>query len=242
MKRVIVISLSLLMIGPVLLSAQESQRKPATLTASEIFLAEGDQDQNAGLPLTPHDASGNRDLNYPIDQIQPLAGAYMAQFYQTDLAQSFVPSADKICGAGIGIYNFYNNTGDVTIMLYDNLPNAGGNLLASGTTGFSFGEGISLIWADVSWPEVSITPGNTYFLVFTCTNPQPMVAGNVENPYPYGMVYANPGYFPFPSFDYTFRTYTCTGMSNTIPLSNWAIYLAIALMGLAVIWVVIRRR
>lgn len=237
MKKSFFIFIVITLVVPVILSAQSGNSKPATWPAGMIF--KSDNIQNP--PSSYIEGNGSRELNYLIDQNQPVIQVYMAQFMQTDLAQSFIPSANKICGAGLVVWNYGNNTGDITIMLYNNLPNAGGNLLASGTSGFSFGEDMWSTWVDVSWPSVNITPGNTYYLVFTCTNPYVMLSGSIDNPYPYGMVYANPGYYPFPNFDYTFRTYSCDTMVET-PVSNWAVYMAIALMGIAVTWVVIRRR
>lgn len=241
MKKLSVFFIAVLLTLPVVLSAQTGKRIPLTWPADKIFNSEKGPDQQLVPPALAVIGDSNRDFSCPVDQNQPLAGAYMAQFSQGDLAQSFIPSTTAICGAGIGIYNYYDNTGDVTIMLYDKLPNAGGNLLASGTSGFSFGDGIWLTWVDVSWPAVEITPGNTYYLVFTCTNPNPMVGGNTENPYPYGMVYANTGYLQFANYDYTFRTFG-DNIPINVPVKNWAIYLAIALMGIAVTWIVIRRR
>lgn len=69
-------------------------------------------------------------------------------------------------------------------------------------------------WVDVFWGITAITPGTTYYLVFD-GNTTLGIAGDTSNPYPYGYVYANPGYQPFPDFDYAFRTWydetTATG-------------------------------
>lgn len=139
---------------------------------------------------------------YEIDQSQLVDNAYMAAFGQTDLAQSFKPSVNNIVGAEIKL-NTSGGTGDVTIALWDKLPNAGGVMLASGTdAGAMQGE-----WATVEWPLVSVVPEQEYFLVFTCTNASMGIRGATNNPYPRGIVYANPGYGPFPNFDYTFQTF-----------------------------------
>jgi hypothetical protein len=61
-------------------------------------------------------------------------------------------------------------------------------------------------WVDVFWTPVDVTPGTTYFLVFT-GNTTLGIAGETTNPYPNGMSYANPGYTPYPNYDYAFRTY-----------------------------------
>src|SRR5690606_12723144 len=64
-----------------------------------------------------------------IDQNQPNAPDYMAGFAQGDLAQSFQPGAGNVSGAGIFLQAGVGSTDNVTISLYDALPNAGGNLL-----------------------------------------------------------------------------------------------------------------
>src|SRR5665213_923050 len=138
------------------------------------------------------------------DQDQPSNTTCMADFPQTDLAQSFKPAANTICGAGIFLTANSAGSGTVTIQLYDNLPNAGGNLLASGSVVATDNS-----WADVTWTSVAVTPGNTYYLVFTGTNSAQCIAGSTSNPYPNGCVYANAGYGSFPTYDYTFHTTTC---------------------------------
>jgi hypothetical protein len=134
------------------------------------------------------------------DQDQPLATVPMAAFSQTDLAQSFVPAQDNIGGAGIFLFPSGAESDLVTIGLWDGLPNAGGTLLAEGS---AIGERGT--WIDVEWTPVPVTPGETYYLVFT-GNETMIIAGDTGNPYPHGQVYANPGFQPFPVFDYTFRT------------------------------------
>jgi hypothetical protein len=138
-----------------------------------------------------------------VDQEQTLEPLYMAGFAQTDLAQSFMQAADNINGADVKLEGVGSGPGDITIDLYDALPNQGGNLIASGT---DFGVNPDE-WAEVRWAVESITPETTYFLVFTSTNNSLGLTGDTSNPYPRGHVYANAGYQPFPNFDYTFRTY-----------------------------------
>ncbi|MDY7109554.1 MAG: hypothetical protein SYC29_13045, partial [Planctomycetota bacterium] len=146
-----------------------------------------------------------------IDQNQPNAVTYMAAFSQTDLAQSFKQENDTICGAGIQLYTV-GDPGEVTISLWDALPNQGGVMLASASDIGTPGN-----WIDVFWPTVSITAGQTYYLVFEDANTGMGIYGDTSNPYPDGQVFANPGYDPFPDFDYTFRTYYETGVQNTCP-------------------------
>ena len=139
--------------------------------------------------------------DYILDQNQPNAIVYMAAFSQTDLAQSFQQSANNIAGAGIHLYTV-GSPGNVTISLWDALPNAGGQMLAAATD-----VGTPNTWIDVYWDPVSVTPGVTYYLVFEDDNTGMGIYGDTNNPYPYGHVFANAGYQPFPDYDYTFRTW-----------------------------------
>ncbi|MFN8297139.1 MAG: HYR domain-containing protein [Chitinophagales bacterium] len=156
------------------------------------------------LPLTP-------------DQQALANNTCMATFGQVNLAQSFKPSQSTITGASIFLTNNSAGSGNITIQLYSNLPNAGGSLLASGTVNGA----VSNSWAQVTWPSVSVTPGNTYYLVFSGSNTSQCIAGNTGNGYPNGQVYANSGYMPFPSFDYTFQTfYNGSGCPDNISVNN----------------------
>lgn len=141
-----------------------------------------------------------------VDQQQLSSSVWMAQFGQTGLAQSFQQAHSNVAGASL-LLCCSGTVGDVTIALYDLLPNAGGTLLAQGTDyGVEVGE-----FARVLWPPVAVVPETTYYLVFTSSNNGLGIAGSVSNPYPRGQVYANPGYGSFPMFDYTFETYAQVG-------------------------------
>ena len=151
-----------------------------------------------------------------LDQNQPSATVYMAAFSQTDLAQSFqTQDYNSIAGAGIHLYT-NGTTGNITISLWDYLPNNGGTMMATGTAVGTPGE-----WVDVYWDSVAITPNTEYFLVFTDEGQGGGIWGDTNNPYPFGCVYANPGYSKFDTFDYTFRTWV-------VPAPG-----ALALLGLA---------
>lgn len=102
----------------------------------------------------------------------------------------------------------------MTIQLWTNLPNAGGTMLAEASATGTAGN-----WVDVFWNFVVVTPATTYYLVFT-GNTTLGIAGDTNNPYPYGMVYANAGYTPFANFDYTFRTYYQLDVS--LERTTWA--------------------
>lgn len=140
-----------------------------------------------------------------IDQLQADSSVYMAAFSQTDLAQSFQQSANNIVGAGIFLQAGVGTTDDVTISLWDALPNDGGSMLATGTV-----LGTQNTWVDVFWGYVGVTPGTTYFLVFS-GNQTLGIGGSTANPYADGQVYANPGFGSFPNFDYAFRTWADDG-------------------------------
>jgi hypothetical protein len=143
-----------------------------------------------------------------IDQNQPSGPTYMAAFSQTDLAQSFIQSADNISGAGILLQAGVGSSDNVTISVWTALPNAGGTMLASASATGTQGE-----WVDVFWGYTPITPGTTYYLVFD-GNLTLGIAGDTNNPYPHGHVFANAGYNPFPGFDYAFRTYQTSTVST----------------------------
>ena len=153
-------------------------------------------------------------LSIEIDQNQPSGPAYMAAFDQTDLAQSFMQTNDNIAGAGILLQTGIGTSDNVTIQLWDALPNAGGTMLAEASATGTAGQ-----WVDVLWTAVEITPSTTYYLVFV-GNTTLGIAGDLYNPYPNGHVFANPGFTPFTTFDYAFRTYYDTEVP--IERHTWA--------------------
>ena len=159
---------------------------PATATITEetwpswpVVIPEIEQNGVAGQTSMP--------LSIEIDQNQPSGPIYMAGFNQTDLAQSFMQSYDNIAGAGILLQAGVGSTDNVTIQLWDGLPNAGGTMLTQAAATGTAGQ-----WVDVYWPAVEITPMITYYLVFT-GNTTLGIAGDLNNPYPNGHVFANPG-------------------------------------------------
>lgn len=142
-----------------------------------------------------------------IDQDSPTNNTCMAGFGQVDLAQSFIPAASTCSGAGIFMSVGFGSPETLSISLWDNLPTAGGVQLATASGLASPGA-----YFDVFWPSVAVTPGNTYYLVFSTTVSM-CYAGDTTNPYPFGQVYANAGFGSWPTFDYTFHTYTDGGLS-----------------------------
>jgi hypothetical protein len=137
-----------------------------------------------------------------IDQDAPTNNVFMAEFVQTDLAQSFQQASSIISGAGIFLEPDVGVPSNVTISLFDNLPNNGGNLLATASAIGTPGS-----YVDVFWNPVSITPDTTYYLVFD-GNTSLGISGDTSDQYSRGQVYANAGFQSFPGFDYTFRTWT----------------------------------
>jgi hypothetical protein len=140
-----------------------------------------------------------------VDQEDLTNDAPLVVFAQTDLAQSFQQSVNDIDGASIFLANNFSDEQQttITIQLWDNLPNAGGNELTQGSVTLT-GDGQ---WADVSWADQAITAGSTYYLVYLSTDLSYAIAGDEFNGYPNGEAYANPGYTPLPSLDYTFQTF-----------------------------------
>ncbi len=153
-----------------------------------------------------------------VDQSQLTATLNMAAFNQAGLAQSFAPSYSNVSGAAIELTTGVGTgaQGDITISLYDNLPNANGNLLASATATGVTAVGSGEAWATVYWTPVVVTASNTYYLVFTGTNTQLAVAGAGDNPYANGNTFANDySSFAGSGFDYTFQTFSDDSSSAT---------------------------
>lgn len=144
--------------------------------------------------------------NAGVDQSQTSQGTLISTFGQADLAQSFQQSQNNITGAGVFLFNDTRGVGagNVTISLYDNLPTSGGTLLVSGTAS-NVAPGSE---ATVSFTQTALTPGQTYFLVFTDTNTNQGIGGATNNPYPFGEAYANTGYQANPTIDYAFQTFS----------------------------------
>ncbi|MDN3725449.1 GEVED domain-containing protein, partial [Aequorivita sp. SDUM287046] len=168
------------------------------------------QAEDYSINVTAGGGGGGACANAVIEVNQDSNTTCMAGVSQGGLAQSYIPLEAEAAGAGI-MFTSTSSGLDVNLSLWDGLPNAGGTMLASGTTQTDGTE-----WADVFWdPVVNVTVGNTYFIVIEGDPALPCIAGDTADPYPGGNVYANTGYQSFPGFDYTFRTYSCDGGGGT---------------------------
>ncbi|MTV38057.1 PEP-CTERM sorting domain-containing protein [Duganella radicis] len=145
-----------------------------------------------------------------IDQNQPEKVTKMAGLYQTGLAQSFQTNAATITGAGVQIWQT-EESGPITIALWDALPTQGGVKLAEGEA-----RGLGVLWVDTFWAPVKAEAGKTYYLTFTSDIPYFIIGGSL-NDCKHGMAYAN-DYTPFAQFDYTFRTYAGPPPAVTAPV------------------------
>ena len=206
---------SLLVVAVFVTPAAHAHTDILTLPATATIIEENWPDWSV---LTPEFEQTEPDphvlLSIELDQNQPSGPDYMAAFSQGDLAQSFMQTNENIAGAGILLQSGVGSTDNVTIQLWDALPNAGGTMLAEASAAGTAGT-----WVDVYWTPVTITPSTTYYLVFL-GNSTLGITGDTNNPYPNGYVFANPGYTPFPGYDYAFRTYYDTELS--IELHTWA--------------------
>lgn len=144
------------------------------------------------------------DCQEAVDQNQPSDTTNMAFFSQSDLAQSFQQKLPSLKSAEIFLRDEVGTQDSVTLSVYDGLPNAGGSLVTRGGTVAREGE-----WARVRFPRTWLATDQTYYMVLESGGSGGLaVSGDTLNPYPLGQVFANPGFNPFPDFDYTFRTFS----------------------------------
>ena len=196
--------LSLTVASANVVQAQTESRSATQMSAAEV----------AGLEPSDwafSDAHVTSGRACTTDQSSLSSPLCMATFDQTDLAQSFIPSQPYSCGGMILLFPAYGSPGTVTIELWDGLPNAGGTMMATGSDPAAAPGGS----ASVTWPPVAVTPGNTYYLVFTAdaAGQEMCIGGDANNPYPLGNVFANGGFNPFPNYDYAFESF-----GDTVPV------------------------
>ncbi len=134
-----------------------------------------------------------------VDQADYTNNTLMANFSQGCVSQSFIPSQSNCSGAAVYML------GATTLTIQLCTGPGGSGVLAQGTVSAS-----ANAWATVTWSSVSVTPGATYYLTFT-GSPDAGVAGDLNNGYANGMVYANSDCSSYPNYDYTFQTFYSTG-------------------------------
>ena len=143
----------------------------------------------------------------PQMEIEQLEGtSCVASVMYGGLAQSFTAESTLSAGAGIK-FKAPSIGGAVSLSIWDNLPNEGGNKLVTKST-----ETTGQNWVDLIWDQVTeLTPGEVYYLVIEGSYNLPCIAGTSTSVYDGGHAYGsgNDGYTPYPTFDYVFRTYSC---------------------------------
>src|SRR5690606_36216889 len=106
---------------------------------------------------------GGGDCSSPVVDInQDESNTCMAFIDQAGIAQSFTAESDTSAGAGFMFTTDVAGGQALQIGLWDNLPNSGGVLMASGSVTTAGGDA----WVDVFWTDpVSTTIGDMYYLV-----------------------------------------------------------------------------
>jgi hypothetical protein len=146
----------------------------------------------------------------PVDQQQLYTYARIGSepAGTSGLAQSFVPTASDITGASVYTSFTVAVTANITISLWDALPNATGATELASAVAPAVPRNT---WANVSWNPVTLTPGTTYYLAFS-PSAYDGFAGTTTNSYPNGVAYAvdasNNPYVAFPNLDFAFKTFT----------------------------------
>ncbi len=122
----------------------------------------------------------------------------------TGAAQSFTATVGASAGAGVK-FLAPSNSLNVTLSLWDNLPNQDGNMIATKTT-----QTVGENWVDVFWDQVvPLEIDAVYYLVIDGDNGLPCLSGSLEDVYSGGHLYGY-DYEPYPDWDYTFRMYSCS--------------------------------
>lgn len=175
------------------------------------------QAEDYTIEITTGGSTGTACADPVLEVNQDFDNTCMAFPDQGGLAQSYKPT--EVSASGAGIKFLMPSVGlDVTLSLWDGLPNAAGNMLATATT-----QTAGDLWVDVFWNAiVDVTVGDTYFIVIEGDPALPCIVGATNNPYPGGNVYAN-DFSPFVDYDFTFRTYSCEGGGGPIASCDFAI-------------------
>lgn len=151
-----------------------------------------------------------------IDQEQTIGTAAIALFFNGELAQSFQPAEETMIGASLKLAADSEVTlnGDITISLFDAIDSSR-TLLGSGTQLNAFQDEFVTVTFDTA--PVSVTPGNTYFLVYSSTNESLGIAGTgphsgINDPYARGQAFIDGVAVNVTggSFDFRFNTQAVT--------------------------------
>ncbi|MGV7206560.1 PEP-CTERM sorting domain-containing protein [Oxalobacteraceae bacterium A2-2] len=156
----------------------------------------------------------------------------VSSFDESMVAQSFQTSATNLSGAGLMLGSKAEPSGPVTISLWTALPTQGGIKLASGTA-----QGSASQWVDVAWNAVTVTPNQTYYLMFE-SDTILLISGGIKT-YSNGMAYANGSAQPL--YDYNFRTYSSSTFVAPPPVPEPATC-GMLLGGLGMLGMLARRR
>ncbi len=146
---------------------------------------------------------GGNTCETPIVEVnQDVDTGCVADVSIEEVVQSYLPLEPN--AAGVGVKFTTPSSGlNVELSLWDGLPGTGGNLLASGTT---LTDGSN--WVDVYWnTTVSVTVGNTYYIVVDGDSTLPCLSGSQSNSYTDGQLFLDNS--PTLNSDLTFRTYSC---------------------------------
>lgn len=121
---------------------------------------------------------------------------------QSGIAQSYTAVSEYATGVGVK-FESVSFGSEVEIKLWDGLPNAGGEILAS-KNATTYGEQ----WVEIFWDhKIATTPGQQYVLTIH-GNGLPCLMGTTNNTYAGGNFYKSPNFEPT-QWSLTFKTYGC---------------------------------
>lgn len=174
-----------------------------------------------------------------IDQEQLVGTSNMTNFSNVGLAQSFKPSVSQIAGAAILVQSDDPVNAELTIALYDAIPDpyepAKGSALTKGSLTITNGDFTTDTWLEVPFDVLlAVTPEDTYFLDFSTDQQSGLtgfyIRGSTSDVYNRGIAYVPflmpaglEPYVPFGTHDYAFRTYSEVPAPSALLLGAWGI-------------------